>query len=312
MKTLHVISWSAGKDSTACMLIALEKIGRERTRFVMADTGNEDQEVFSYREYIQKKLDVEIEIVRGDFSALIFEKRKFIARDQRVGRKNGKKIRWTNKAKRRALSILYPSGIPFLDLCLWKGRFPSRKAQFCTEQLKKHTITDYQQSLVAQGFNVVSWQGVRRDESGNRRDALKVERLEPGIIAYRPLVEWTSIQVVNFVRSKGVMLNPLYSEGFDRVGCMPCINSSKEDIRQMASRRPDVVEKLKHWEYCVKQASKRGVSTFFPALEREKHLKKDGIEEIIEWALTDRGGKQFMLFNEKPLSGCASSYGLCE
>lgn len=312
MKTLHVVSWSGGKDSTACLLIALERIGHERTRVVMADNGHEDSEVFSYREYIQKKLAVKIEIVRADFSEMIFAKRNFIARDQRVGRRKGKKIRWSNKAKRRALSVLYPTGNPFLDLCLWKGRFPSRKSQFCTEQLKKHIITDYHQSLVADGFNVVSWQGVRRDESENRKDALKAERLEPGIIAYRPLVDWSAMQVIDFIKSKDVRLNPLYSIGFDRVGCMPCVNSSKEDIRQMASRRPDAVEKLKHWEHLIKNASKRFGATFFPALEREKHLNKNGIEEIIEWALTDHGGKQYMLFNEKSTSGCSSSYGLCE
>lgn len=312
MKTVHVVSWSGGKDSTACMLIALKKIGRERMRFVMADTGNEDQAVFDYRKYIQLKLGVRIEIVKADFSDRIFAKRMFIARDQRSGRKKGKKIRWTNKAKRRALAVLHPSGIPFLDLCLWKGRFPSRKSQFCTEELKKYVITDYQQTLVAEGFNVVSWQGVRRDESDNRKDALKSERLEPGITAYRPLVDWSAMQVVSFIKSKGVKMNPLYSEGFDRVGCMPCINSSKEDIRQMASRRPAVVEKLRQWENLVAYASKRLGATFFPALTREKHLKKNGIDEMAEWALTDHGGKQFLLFNEKAVNGCASSYGLCE
>ena len=29
-----------------------------------------------------------------------------------------------------------------LDLCLWKGRFPSRKAQFCTEFLKERAVFD--------------------------------------------------------------------------------------------------------------------------------------------------------------------------
>ena len=45
-----------------------------------------------------------------------------------LGDKHGRKLRWSNKAKRRALAVMYPSGNPFLDLCMWKGRFPSRMA----------------------------------------------------------------------------------------------------------------------------------------------------------------------------------------
>ena len=57
------------------------------------------------------------------------------------------RVRWTNKAKRRALAVLHPSGNPFLDLCLWKGRFPSRKAQFCTEHLKRNMAVAFQLEL---------------------------------------------------------------------------------------------------------------------------------------------------------------------
>src|SRR3546814_5551271 len=88
----------------------------------------------------------------------------------------GRRSRWTNKAKRRALKVLHPTGNPFLDLCLWKGRFPSRKAQFCTEELKRNIAVEFQVDLIDQGHTVVSWQGIRRDESLNRRDALKIGR----------------------------------------------------------------------------------------------------------------------------------------
>ena len=30
-----------------------------------------------------------------------------------------------------------------LDLCIWKGRFPSRKAQFCTSELKTMPLVEY-------------------------------------------------------------------------------------------------------------------------------------------------------------------------
>ena len=47
------------------------------------------------------------------------------SRDQKVG--GGKRVRWTNKAKRRALAELRPTGIAMLDLCMLKGASPPAK-----------------------------------------------------------------------------------------------------------------------------------------------------------------------------------------
>ena len=125
---------------------------------------------------------------------------------------HGKKVRWSNKAKRRALAVLHPTGNPFLDLCLWKGRFPSRMAQFCTEELKRNIAVTFQLDLIDQGFSVVSWQGIRRDESQNRRNAKHLERIGPKLWAFRPLVDWTAQQTVDFVRSQDCL--PLESSLF--------------------------------------------------------------------------------------------------
>ena len=47
------------------------------------------------------------------------EVREPIQKTRKVG--GGRKVRWSNKAKRRALAVLHPTGNPYLDLCLWKG-----------------------------------------------------------------------------------------------------------------------------------------------------------------------------------------------
>jgi hypothetical protein len=51
----------------------------------------------------------------------------------------------------RAKSLLVPTGEPFLDLCMLKGRFPSRKAQFCTERLKLEPINAITHPLLESG-----------------------------------------------------------------------------------------------------------------------------------------------------------------
>lgn len=333
---VHVASVSSGKDSQATMLLMIERVGLENCRFVFADTGNEDAAVFEHLDYLRAKLGITIDVLRGDFSEHIAAKRLFIARDRRTGRKydtekvdtgkidadgepifitrkigQGRKLRWTNKAKRRALSVLHPTGNPYLDLCLWKGRFPSRKAQFCTTELKTTLLVEYQMELIDQGFGVVSWQGIRRDESANRRDAKLIERVGRGLWIFRPIILWTGQQAIDYSLSKGIAVNRLYAEGFDRVGCMPCINCGKKEINNIALRKPDEIKRLAEWERLVAMASKRGLASFFPDPERDAHLDKRGIYKVVQWAKTTRGGRQFNLIPETDSAACSSSYGLC-
>jgi len=313
----HVISVSGGKDSAATLLIALENCPAESIVPIFCDTGNEHQAVYDYLSYLEQALDITITRLKADFTENIARKRMFIARDQRKGRKDGKRLRWSNKAKRRALEALHPTGNPFLDLCMWKGRFPSRKAQFCTEELKRNMAVAFQLDLIDAGHQVLSWQGVRRDESLNRRNAKKIERIGGGIWTFRPIVEWTAIQVFEFCAKRGIQPNPLYKMGMSRVGCMPCINVNKAELRQIATRFPDHVAKISEWEWLVSQCTKRGFSTMCG----DKHDAKDrriifadlNIHARIDWANTARGGRQRdMLFALDESVACSSSYGLCE
>lgn len=311
MKVVHVVSTSSGKDSTATMLLAIEKHGKEACRFVFADTGNEHEEVDAYLENLEKRLGIHIDRLKANFDNQIAAKRMFIARDQRIGRRNGKKLRWSNKAKRRALSVLHPTSNGYLDLCLWKGRFPSRRAQFCTQFLKTELLNRYAHDLIDQGYTVVSWQGVRRDESEARRDVLMIEEAGEDFWQYRPIADWTASEVIEYQLSKGISPNPLYRQGMNRVGCMPCINAGKKEITEIAKRFPDHIERIAHWEKLVVKASKRNGSSFFPNLDRDP-IDKPDIHAVVEWARTARGGRQRDWLNEEAPTACASSYGLCE
>lgn len=319
-KCIHVVSVSGGKDSAATLLLALERCPRENVIPIFCDTGNEHVAVYEYLSYLEQALDIQIARLRADFSAQIAAKRRFISRDQRTGRdERGRKKRWTNKAKRQALAVLHPTGNPFLDLCLWKGRFPSRKAQFCTEELKRNVAVAYQLDLIDLGHQVISWQGVRRDESMNRRHAKQAERLGPKLWAFRPLVEWTAQQVFEYCAKHGLQPNPLYKQGMGRVGCMPCINAGKSELQQISARFPGYLEEKSRWEQLVSRASKRGFSTFFnKELHKESYTDRrvhaaNKVQAVIQWAKTSRGGKQYDLLADmiQP-TACASAYGLCE
>ncbi|WP_436077400.1 phosphoadenosine phosphosulfate reductase domain-containing protein [Acidovorax delafieldii] len=319
-RTLHVISISSGKDSLATLLIALENCPASSIRAIFCDTGNEHEEVYTYLDYLEAALGIQITRLKTDFTQQLAAKRMFIARDVRTGRdRKGRKLRWSNKAKRRALAVMYPSGNPFLDLCMWKGRFPSRKAQFCTEELKRNMAVEYQLELMEAGHRVISWQGVRRDESEARRNAKLFERVGGGLWIFRPIVAWSAQQVFDFARSRGIKPNPLYLQNMGRVGCMPCINCRKEEPREIAARWPHHLERIADWEWIVGMCCKRGFSTFFSdshsARDRREVFADLNVWARVEWSKTSRGGRQFNLLDELEndgSGGCSSSYGLCE
>ncbi len=318
MATKHVISVSGGKDSTAVLLLALERCPPDSVVPIFCDTGNEHQAVYDYLAYLEQALGVTINRLRADFTERFAVRRMFIARDCRTRRdKRGRKVRWTNKAKRRALAALHPSGNPFLDLCMLKGRFPSRKAQFCTEELKRNIAVEFQLGLQEQGHRVISWQGVRRDESEARRQAKLAERIGPGIWAFRPLVEWTAADVFAFAAARHIQPNPLYLQGSSRVGCMPCINCRKDELQQIALRWPEHPQRISDWEHLVGQCSKRGFSTFFTdghnAQDRRQVFADLNVWSRIDWAKTTRSGRQYdLLVGLDEPTACSSVYGLCE
>ena len=61
----YVVSFSGGKDSTALLLYAMHKCGKENIKVVFADTGAEFPETFEYIRYIEKRLNVKIHIAKN-------------------------------------------------------------------------------------------------------------------------------------------------------------------------------------------------------------------------------------------------------
>lgn len=133
------------------------------------------------------------------------------------------------------------NGGDVLSKSLHYKRFPGGGARFCTDELKiretKIFIRDL--AIIAGGFEV--WYGMRSGESPERlkRYAGKVcdyayaphevmpskypKYLEKLGISFRLcILDWTTQDVMDFLSGEH---NPLYDEGFDRVGCFPCLAS---------------------------------------------------------------------------------------
>lgn len=317
MTVLHVVSVSGGKDSAATAILALETEPFESLRFVFADTGNEDRQTIDYVAYMADHLGIEIHTLpKRDFSREIAGRREYVVKH------------WPGKGVsdadiERALVALQPTGNPFLDLCVWKGRFPSRKAQFCTEQLKTLPLVEWQMGFIERGEcdAVWSWQGVRIDESRARKTRLQgtgacVKAFDvqgAGLYTYRPILRWKAADCFEAAGLYGLKPNPLYMQGMERVGCMPCINAGKDEVLQISKRFPAHIERISYWEQCVANASRRQAASFFPDPDRDVHLNKRGIQNVVEWSKTKRGGQlvDWIRVTEEPRA-CESAYGLCE
>ena len=304
MNHSNILSASGGKDSTAMLLLAVEQ-GID-FQIVFADTGNEHSAVYDYLVYLEQQLNITIKRVKADFSAEIARKRAYV------------ETKWREEGVlesiiQDALSVLQPTGNPFLDLCLWKGRFPSRKAQFCTEELKRNPVFEHVILPALELGSVDSWQGVRADESRLRAGYAEREEEGGGLVIYRPLLQWTVQDVFAMHRKHGIEPNPLYKQGMGRVGCMPCINASKAELKEIGHRFPAEVSRIREWERLVSKASKLGASSFFNA-GKTPGVVIENIDGVMKWARTTRGGKNYGLFFQPSMyiGGCASAYGLCD
>lgn len=191
-----VVPISGGKDSQACLKLALQAYSASEVRGLFCDTKFEHPINYAHVEKLRTLYgDVKIDVVNAGSVE---------------------------------------------QQCLKHERFPGGGARFCTEELKIWPSKRYYKALAEQqgGFEV--WYGMREAESHERakRYAGKVcdELYAPhevmrkwpqylakmGVKFRLAILDWSKFDVLEFLDGKE---NPLYGEGFDRVGCFPCLAS---------------------------------------------------------------------------------------
>ena len=300
-----LLGFSGGKDSLATALMMVE----EGVAFeaVFSDTGNEHPLTIEYIDWINNNI-FPVQTVKQTFDEEIINKR------------NGLLLKWekqgvSDEILDSARKYLVPTGIPFLDLCLWKSMFPSSNSKFCTYQLKIRPM--YEQIILPyleQGYDVINVTGVRADESPSRENSppFSIENDLNGAlhIILNPILHYTTDDVFALSRKYGIQNNPLYTKGSTRVGCYPCIYANKDDIKEMGLRYPDEVARIGEWEKLVASCSKTGSATFF---KPTKTCPTPTIENKVIWSKTKWGGviEDPDLPTGDDVHACSSKYGLC-
>lgn len=310
---VHVLSVSGGKDSTAMYLFAMEHAIPFHA--VFADTGNEHEITLDYIRHLPSKTGgPEIKLVQADFQEDFARKARYIRKKYPEEGISSERVECAASTLERGVT-----GSAFFDCCLMHGLFPGNyNMRFCTTDLKYMPISEYHDTFLRDGKSVISWVGVRAEESAKRAKLTEIEQQsDRNVTIYRPLLRWTLQHVLDIHTRHGLELNPLYHLGMSRVGCCPCINSTKEEIRQIAKQFPERIEMIRRWEEQMRMVKKTGTSNFFrldktPRGARTGDASYATIDHVVAWSKSKRGSDWRQKSLDMDDHSCMSALAACE
>ena len=198
----HIVLISGGKDSTATLFNVIEKIGKDKVIALFNNTGWEHSDTYKY---IKDLI---------DFTGVEFFETKRTEQD-------------------------------FIKII--KEKLPNSRFRACSRELKERPTLHFIRQFKPETINL--YIGVRKKESKAR--ALRYEKLQnwskiesskysiksQKVFEIYPILDWTTEQVFEYIRSKGFYINPLYTKGFTRVGCYPCILKNKQEFNIIANTK---------------------------------------------------------------------------
>ena len=282
------LSLSEGKDSAAVALYLRElRIPHRRLFF---DTGWEHPDLYRHLDYLETEF--------GAIERLTMPAPAFAGDvEERV---------------REIEALVGVARSAFVRLCVRKGMFPSRVTRFCTEELKLAPFLAWAENADADVINAV---GVRADESAARAGMPEWEQMRDrrgreigGIEVWRPILRWSEEEVIAAHRRYGLRPCPLYLHGATRVGCWPCIQAGKAELRLIGDD-PRRVQAMRLLEALVGDLARARVQgrgdgmagwsppAFFQRStpDASGRYSCEPIDSVLDWARTERGGRQMSL-----------------
>lgn len=200
--------------------------------------------------------------------------------------------------------------------------FPGRRMKFCTRELKVKPMKKFITQLMDEGRDVINSVGVRAQESSARSKLEEWEwQRDFDCWLWRPLIQWSEQDVIDMHKRHGLQPNPLYLRGAGRVGCWPCINSRKTEIRFMAEQDPARVDHIRKLEAEVAEIAKERYAARGETFESRGHTPPAffedrfggfgfiPIDDMVAWARTKYGGKEL---DDVPMPDGCVRWGMCE
>ncbi len=200
---------SGGKDSTATLLLAIEKHGKDNVLPIFTDTGFEASETYKYLSYLEDRLGVEIIRLKNpdgdDLVSLILKKKRF---------PNSRMRFCTALLKQVPVALYLMERKDVKELWFGIRAEESRRRKEKYGNLTPEDTWNYAEWLNNNGYL-------------RKRDLEKLTHIRCRF----PIVNWMEERVFSYLKEKDIKPNPLYSKGHSRVGCYPCILGSWKDYK---------------------------------------------------------------------------------
>jgi len=154
-----------------------------------------------------------------------------------------------------------------------KGILPQRNIRFCCRILKERSS----------GLGYVTIIGIRYSESKNRSKAKTIQHQcikGKDKITLCPILEWTTKDVWQFIKTQIGYYCSLYDMGFNRIGCVLCpvIGSYKKKKREL--------ELAPRFEYAYKKAIRK-------CMENGSYEQFQDENEVFDWWIRGTSMKKY-------------------
>lgn len=126
-------------------------------------------------------------------------------------------------------TILHRPKLSMWQLIVKKWLPPTRHRRYCCQYLKEYL-----------GAGEFVMTGIRREESSGRANRKMVYPCfkDSSKIYVNPIIDWSTEDVWEFTKERGLPYCSLYDNGFDRIGCVMCPLASINKRRGDAIRFP--------------------------------------------------------------------------
>ena len=208
----HAVSLSGGKDSTAMLLLMIER-GLPINTVLWADTGMEFPEMYDHirkvDDYLYRERGIHITMLRHPkgFEYLMFEE---------------------EKQKPSSIENRQRLGVP-----LYGNGWPGVKVRWCTGQLKTHLISKEVNRIKGE-YQALHYVGIAADEPKR----IKNEQY--------PLVDWgiTEAEALKLCYDRGYDWGGLY-EIYHRCSCWCCPLQRIDELRKLRHHHPELWKRLR-------------------------------------------------------------------
>ena len=328
-KVLILIPLSGGKDSQAAKLWAIEKYGLENCETAFCDVKWEADETYKHIDYLVKKSGIKHNVLTSKkydgMVDLAKKKGRFPSTTARFCTEELKVFPMIDFILTLRQHIIVIDGVRSDESIkrskqkpecrYFKYYFePFKTNSMIVEKYSKKPPVTHRQKLEFEkaATRLVLGKEDRKFFTYRKKEVLEWCKTYADDLI-RPFFYSTADEVISYSLNRGYDINPLYFQGFSRVGCEPCIMGNTQEIKQFVFDKPQVIEKLR-------EAEIEANSSFFPPDKTPKkyHSQKSksgktfpNINDVVRY-VKDKNATGNIFQEDKEYNRCKSFYNICE